>query len=129
MTNEDKIEHIRLAVSDSLPNWVVFANGTFIVFEEAAAEDNLEQKAIAILKEHGEVRVGEASADFQVTALAKTVGWVVRGNVDGLYVYVHPAELESDEPNDLEVGLFARVIRQTDFEDLEVLHVNRTTKL
>lgn len=126
--NEDKIEHVRLAVNENLQDWVLFANGTFIVFEDAAEEENLEQKAIEILKEHGEVREGEASADFQVTPLAKTVGWVVRGNVDGLYVYVHPDELDSDNPNDLEVGLFARIIRQTDYEDREVLHVNRSPK-
>jgi hypothetical protein len=125
MVDEDKIEYVRLAVNPDLHNWVLFTNGTFIIFEDVTDDEDLEQQAIDILKEHGEVRIGEASADFQVTALSKTVGWVVRGNVPGLYVYVHPAELDSDEPDDLEVGLFARVIRQTDFEDLEVLYVNR----
>ncbi|HLO87340.1 MAG TPA: hypothetical protein VK203_20365 [Nostocaceae cyanobacterium] len=125
MVDGDKIEYVRLAVHSDLPNWVLFTHGTFIIFADVTDEDDLEQQAIDILREHGEVRIGESSADFQVTTLSTTVGWVVRGNVPGLYVYVHPTELDSDDPDDLEVGLFARVIRQTDFEDLEVLHVNR----
>ena len=127
-TNEDKIEHVRKAIAPELGDWVLFANGTFVVFEDAAADDDLGQRAIELLRTRGEVIPGTASADFQVTSLEHTTGWVVRGNVPGMYVYVKPEELDSDTPGDIEIGMFARTIRQLDHEDLEVMHINRRSE-
>ncbi len=125
--NDDKIDLVRLAVREGLEDWVLFDNGTFIVFPDAKAEDDIAAAAVKLMQERGEVVVGTESADFQVTSLANTPGWVVRGNVDDMYVFVQPEELDSDEPTELEVGMFARTIRQLDHEDLDVLHVNRST--
>lgn len=124
--NEDKIELVRLAIKEGLDDWVLFANGTFIVFEGATADDDIRQQAIDIMTERGEVVPGTSSADFQITRLLHTNGWVMRGDVPNMYVYVQPEELDSDAPTDLEVGMAARVIRQLDHEDLEVMHVNRS---
>lgn len=123
--NEDKIELVRRALVAGRSDWVLFDNGTFLVFRDAKPEDDIESAAIELMRERGEVVPGTPSADFQVTALADVRGWVVRGDVDGLYVYVQPEELESDSPDELEIGMFARTIRQLDHEDLVVLHVER----
>lgn len=123
--NEDKIELVRRALVAGRSDWVLFDNGTFLVFRDAKPEDDIQSAAIELMRERGGVVPGTPSADFQVTALEDVRGWVVRGDVDGLYVYVQPEELESDNPDELEIGMFARTIRQLDHEDLVVLHVER----
>lgn len=123
--NEDKIELVRRALVAGRSDWVLFDNGTFLVFRDAKPEDDIQSAAIELMRERGEVVPGTPSADFQVTALEDVRGWVVRGDVDGLYVYVQPEELDSDNPDELEIGMFARTIRQLDHEDLVVLHVER----
>lgn len=125
--NEDKIGLVRQALASGREDWVLFDNGTFIVFRDAAPGDDIRRAAIDLMRTRGEVVPGTSSADFQVTSLEHVSGWVVRGDVDGMYVYVQPEELESDEPDDIEIGRFARTIRQLDHEDLEVLHVHRAS--
>ena len=73
------------------------------VVDDASPSDDIEARAVNIMRELGEVIEGTQSADVQVTALSQTMGWVVRGNVSGMYVYVQPEELENDNPNDVDV--------------------------
>lgn len=123
--NRDKVDLVRRGLVAGRGDWVLFDNGSFVVFRDAMPEDDIESAAIRVMRERGAVVPGTPSADFQVTALEDVSGWVVRGDVDGLYIYVQPEELESENPDELEIGMFARTIRQLDHEDLVVLHVER----
>lgn len=121
----NKIEYVSQALNAGLGNWVLFSGGTFIVFRDVMPDDNLAEMAISFLHENGRLQVGDASADFMVTPLLHTTGWVVRGVVDGLYVYVHPSEINNPDPDDLQIGLYARTIRQNDYEYPKIIHINR----
>ena len=125
--NANKIDLVRLGLRMGLA-WVLFDNGTFIVFPDAAPDDNIAESALAIMKQHAKVFGAIEPADFEVTTLANASGWVARGDVPDMYVLVDPEELDSDSPTELEIGEFAHVIRQLDSEDLDVLHVNRARR-
>jgi len=44
------IDRVRLALSSNIPAWVLFSNGTVIVFDDPKPEDNLEEKALSLMK-------------------------------------------------------------------------------
>lgn len=121
----DKTQYVNLALNKGLNDWVLFSGGTFVVLRDTRPGDDLGSIATDFLIKNGEVQAGNASGDFMVTPLLNTVGWVVRGNVDGIYVYVHPSELANSEPDDLQIGLYARATRQNDYYDLHIVHINQ----
>ncbi|WP_249413627.1 hypothetical protein [Chryseobacterium indologenes] len=41
-----------------------------------------------------------------------------------MYTYVHPSELDSESPNDLEIGLYGRSKRDSDGQNPEIIHIN-----
>ena len=124
MISENLLAHVRLAINPRFEDWVLFKNGTYIIFDDIASIGNIEEAAVMEMKEHGPVFGGSPAGDFAVTHLYDTEGWVVSGHGYGMYTYVHPTELSSDQPTDLEVGLYGRMKRDLDGHNPEVLHIN-----
>ncbi len=124
MTIDELLEHVRLAINPQFEDWVVFKNGTYIIFDDATAVADIREEAVAEMREYGPVHAGGPAGDFEVTSLNNTQGWVVSGHGYGMYTYVHPSELAIAEPTDLEVGLFGRLKRNLDGQNPEVLHIN-----
>ena len=118
------LERVRLAINPAFSDWVLFKNGTYIIFDNADGSFELSAAAIKAIREFGPVSVGGPAGDFEVFYLDETTGWVVGGHGYGMYTYVHPSELASADPSDLEVGLLGRSKRGLDGTDPEILHVN-----
>jgi hypothetical protein len=125
MTPEELVENVRAAINPVFEDWVLFENGTYIVFDNADSVPDLEAKAIAEMKEFGPVAAGGPAGDFSVSRLTKSPGWVVSGHGYGMYTYVGPSEMDGPKPSDVEVGLFGRSKRNMDSQGLKIIHVNR----
>ncbi|MDW9378918.1 hypothetical protein [Chryseobacterium sp. JV558] len=118
------IEHVKLAINPKFQDWVLFENGTYIIFDDISTVEDVKEEAIKLMKEFGPVHAGGPAGDFNVIHLNLTEGWLVSGHGYGMYTYVHPSELDSESPNDLEIGLYGRSKRDSDGQNPEIIHIN-----
>ena len=128
MTEKKLIEHVKLAINPIFQDWVLFKNGTYIIFDNTESISDIRKYAIDQMKEFGPVYGGGPAGDFSVTHLNQTEGWVVSGHGYGMYTYVNPREINSKTPTDVEIGLYGRSKRNEDGEEPIILHVNRKEK-
>ena len=101
-------------------SWVLFKNGTVVIFSDAQA--NLREKAIEIMKEYGPVRAATSSGDFSVIDLITAEGWTVTCHHPDILTYVSPEEMQLNL-EDWIIGLFGRSKRNTDALELEIIHI------
>ena len=125
MTVETLIEHVKLAINPQFKDWILFENGTYIIFDSADTIDNVEAEAIKMMKQFGPVESGGPGGDFSVVSLTETEGWVVSGHGYGMYTYVHPDELNVEKPLDVDVGVYGRSKRGIDGETAIIIYRNR----
>jgi hypothetical protein len=123
LTKENLPELVSGAINPQFEDWVLFENGTYIVFDNADTISNIEETAIELMEEYGPVYSGGPAGDFNVTHLTKVLGWSVSGHGYGMYTYVHPDEINSGD-NDLEIGLLGRSKRDLDGKNPVVVHIN-----
>lgn len=123
MKETDLIKHVTLSINPKFQDWVLFQNGTYIIFENADAIDNLKEETIRLIEKFGPVSIGNSSEDFDVTSLNKTEGWIVSCHGYGIYTYVSPQEIKSKNVN--QIGLFGRNKRDLDGKNPIVIHINR----
>lgn len=124
------LDSVKLAINPKYQDWVLFQNGTYIVFDSADTIPDLKIEAIKLMKEYGLVYAGSPAGDFGVIKLNKTTGGVVSGDCYGMYTYVNPTELSSgaQQPNDVQIGLLGRAKRDSDGKNPVIIHVNRKTE-
>lgn len=124
MDNKELIENVKLAINPKFQDWVLFKNGTYIIFDNVDTIKNVKEEAIKMMKEFGPVYAGGPAGDFGTTHLTKTDGWVISGHGYGMYTYVNPSEIENNSPTDIEVGLFGRAKRDLDGKNPEIIYIN-----
>lgn len=125
LSKEALLKHVKLAINPRFQDWVLFQNGTYIIFDSIDIDTDMEAEAVALMKQYGPVYAGGEAGDFAVTYLNQTEGWIVSGHGYGMYTYVNPNELSSISPSEVEIGLFGRSKRDDDGQQPVVLHVNR----
>ncbi|WP_080058748.1 hypothetical protein [Spirosoma aerolatum] len=123
LSDEELIAHVRKAILPQFKDWVLFANGTYVIIEDSTIADK-PKTAIELMKKYGPIHVGSPAADFGVISLIHTEGWVVNGHYAAMYTYVHPSELGKEAPSDLEIGLKGRAKRDMDGKGPKVIYVN-----
>ncbi|MFT5618650.1 MAG: hypothetical protein ACI85I_001885 [Arenicella sp.] len=127
-TQEELIKHVKLAINPKFENWILFKNGTYIIIEDSTSAKEIEEEGLKKMKEFGPVHVGGSAGDFGTITLDKTIGWVVSCHGYGMYTYVHPNELEKENPEDVEIGLYGRSKRDSDGLKPEIIYINSTEK-
>ncbi|WP_232707008.1 hypothetical protein [Epilithonimonas sp. JDS] len=125
MSNHELISHIKLAINPKFQDWVLFKNGTYIIFDEANTIKDVNSEALKQMKDFGPVYAGGSAGDFGIIKLNQTDGWLVSGHGYGMYTYVNPGELRTKNPSDSEIGFFGRNKRDLDSKRLEIIYVNR----
>ncbi|MFS4472619.1 hypothetical protein [Chryseobacterium sp. T20] len=120
------IEQVKLAINPKFQDWVLFENGTYIIFDDISIIEDVKKEALQLMKEFGPVYAGGPAGDFNVIHLNLTEGWLVSGHGYGMYTYVHPSELDNESPNDLEIGLYGRSKRDSDGQNPEIIHINKS---
>ena len=128
MIPKSLLDNVRLAINPKFQNWVLFENGTYIIFDDIKKVGNIENESIQLMKEFGPVNAGGPAGDFNVTSLDKTEGWVVSGHGYGMYTYVNPKELDVNSPDDLTIGLYGRSKRNKDGLKPIIIHISSTEK-
>lgn len=118
------LDNVKLAINPKFKDWVLFENGTYIIFDDINQIDNIENEAIRLMKEFGPVHAGGPAGDFNVISLIKTEGWIVSGHRYGMYTYVNPSELEMNSPDDITIGLYGRSKRNNDGENPKIVYIN-----
>ena len=79
------LDNVRLAINPKFKDWVLFENGTYIIFDDITQIEDTETEAIRLMKEFGPVHAGGPAGDFNVISLNETEGWVVSGHGYGMY--------------------------------------------
>jgi hypothetical protein len=129
LTENELIKHVKLAINPKFENWILFKNGTYIINEDASNEKEIEKQGLEQMKEFGPVHGGGPAGDFGTITLNKTEGWVVSGHGYGMYTYVHPSEIDKDNPEDYEIGLYGRGKRNEDGEKPEIICLSSNGKI
>lgn len=125
MENKSLLENVKLSINPKFQDWVLFKNGTYLIFDNADTILNIKEEAVKEMKEFGPVYAGGQAGDFNVIELKQTEGWIVSGHGYGMYTYVNPAELENKNPSDIEIGLFGRSKRDKDGKGPEIIYISR----
>ena len=115
------IDPLEILRANILPGraWVLFANGTLVVFTKPVAD--MKSEALEILREWGPVHAGSPAGDFSVRKLRGTPGWVVTSHHPDVTTYVAPDEV-AEPTTDLKIGLHGRGKRARDAKELVVVH-------
>lgn len=129
LTKEELIKHVKLAINPAFKNWILFKNGTYIIIEDTSEEKEIELQGVKKMKKFGPVHVGKPAGDFGTISLNKTKGWVVSGHGYGMYTYVHPTEIENENPQDHEIGLYGRSKRDLDGLNPEIIYLSSKGKI
>ena len=129
LAKQDLIKHVQLAINPIYKNWICFKNGTYIIFENESKKEDIKKEGFAKMKKFGPVYAGGAGGDFGVISLTMTEGWVVSGYGYGIYTYVHPSELEIENPQDYEIGLLGRSKRDLDGINPEIICISSQGKI
>ncbi len=125
MEHKNLLENVKLSISPKFQDWVLFKNGTYLIFDNADTIPDIGEQAIKEMKEFGPVYVGSSAGDFNVIGLKQTEGWIVSGHGYGMYTYVNPSELENKNPSDIEIGLYGRSKRDKDGRSPEIIYINK----
>ena len=128
METKSLLDNVKLAINPKYKDWVLFENGTYIIFDDINQIENIENEAIRLMKEFGPVHAGGPAGDFNVITLNQTEGWVVSGHGYGMYTYVNPSEIEANSPNDVTIGLYGRSKRNQDGENPKIIYTSSSSK-
>jgi hypothetical protein len=121
MEGAELVEAWRATLSGLDKSWVLFANGTCIVFTEPGSD--LTAQAKAILQEFGPLGDGSEIGDFAATIPHPDGrGWFVAGHHSDIVTFVSRSEVAPGTP-DVDIGRLGRAKRGQDAEQLRVLHV------
>jgi hypothetical protein len=121
MNGAELIEAWRATLAGLDKSWVLFENGTCIVFTEPGPD--LAAQAQAILREFGRAGDGSEVGDFAATIpLDDGRGWLVAGHHSDIVTFVSRDEAAPGSP-DAAIGRLGRAKREQDTRHLRVLHV------
>lgn len=126
MNDKELIENVKLAINPKFQDWVLFKNGTYIIFDDITKVKNINDEAMVMMKEFGPVFAGGPAGDFNTIHLTKTEGWIVSGHGYGMYTYVSPSEIQNESANDMEIGLLGRSKRDLDGKKPEIIYINKS---
>lgn len=125
MEKEELVEIIQVVLQTFPYSWVLFSNGTIVLFRENQNTEDIQQSGIEMIEKFGPVHAGGPAGDFGVDKIPESEGWMVSGHGEGMFTFVHPNELTTESPSEIEIGLYGRNKRNQDSEEQEIIHIHR----
>ncbi len=126
MSDAELIEAWRATLAGLDKSWVLFENGTCIVFTEAVSD--LTAQAKAVLRDFGQTDEGPDNSDFAAAIpLDDGRGWLVAGRHSDVITLVSRDEV-APAASDATIGRIGRAKRAKDKDQLRVLHVEERGK-
>lgn len=125
MSDLDPVTVWRTVIVGDGKSWVLFRQGTCVIFVDPAPGTDLAGAARELLAEWGPVHVGSSAGDFSVITLPDGLGWAVTCHHPDVLTWVPPPDEDGPGPaaNEVGIGLLGRSLRGRDGEGLEVVHV------
>lgn len=126
---ENKIEsqkllaYVQSAIIPIYKDWVLFENGTYVIFDNIDTIPDIQKAALEHLKTYTPKNVLENNWDFTISDLDEADGWSVYGNGYGIYTFVHATEL-SVGASPLQVGAYAKTKRALDEKNPKVIFIS-----
>jgi PBP1b-binding outer membrane lipoprotein LpoB len=108
--------NVALGISPQRPRWVLFKNGTYIIFPEGYTNEQIKDKAIEMVS-------GFSNQNLSVRKSSLAKGWIA-STTDGIYTYVSKEDLEMGIVEDTAVKAQALKNIQADKEERRVIHIN-----
>jgi len=101
-------------------SWVLFSNGTCVLFDEPVLNPLSESKKI--LKKWGPYDAGASSGDMLVITLKDHLGFIVGGHHPSIFTLVNPTVGLGEKTGACLPGLIGRYHRELDANTLEIIH-------
>lgn len=126
---ENKIEsqkllaYVQSAIIPIYKDWVLFENGTYVIFDNIDTIPDIQKAALEHLKVYTPKNVLENNWDFTISDLDEADGWSVYGNGYGIYTFVHATEL-SVGASPLQVGAYAKTKRALDEKNPKIIFIS-----
>jgi hypothetical protein len=115
--------YVQSAIIPVYKDWVLFENGTYIIFDNIDTIPDIQKAAFQHLETYKPKTVLESNWDFTISDLDDTDGWSIYGNGYGIYTFVHATEL-SMGASPLQVGAYAKTKRALDERDPKILFIS-----
>lgn len=123
LSHEELRSYIKEAIIPSYQNWLIFRNGTYIVFDNVDTIPDVKKAALNWLAHYKPKTPADNHWEYSITDLDRTEGWAVFGNGYGIYTFVHAKEL-SDAPSPQQIAAYAKAKRALDEKKPEIIYVN-----
>ncbi|HSZ26128.1 MAG TPA: hypothetical protein VK766_10430 [Cytophagaceae bacterium] len=123
ISTDELTEYVKKAINPKFKTWVLFSHGTYVIIDDTTIIDK-KKFALKQIKEFGPVFPGCSAGDIGVSKLHLVEGWSVSGHGYGIYTYVHPTEMESKNPSDIDIGFYGRNKRDQDSKDTSIIFVS-----
>lgn len=115
--------YVQAAIIPIYKDWVLFENGTYVIFDNIDTIPDVHKAALQYLKKYQPKTAAETNWDFTISDLDQVEGWSVYGNGYGIYTFVHPTEL-SMGANPQQVGAYAKAKRALDEKNPKILFIS-----
>lgn len=120
----DPVTVWRTVIVGDRKSWVLFRQGTCVIFVDPPPGTDLADAARELLAEWGPVQAGSSAGDFSVITLPDGLGWAVTCHHPDVLTWVPPEEGGPDPAaSGIGIGLLGRGRRGQDGEELAVVHV------
>lgn len=110
---KELLGYIQQAIIPTYKDWVVFENGTYIIFDNIDTIPDIQKAALKYLASYQPNTPSEYNWDFTISDLDQIEGWSVYGNGYGIYTFVHQTEL-SENASPQQVGAYGKAKRALD---------------
>lgn len=108
--------NVAIGISAQRPRWVLFKNGTYIIFPEGHTDAQIQEKAIQIIRSYTNDPIAIKKSNF-----AK--GWIGSTST-GIYTYISRDQLGEGIPKNSDIQAQARQNIVADKAAPKVVHIN-----
>ncbi len=115
--------YVQGAIIPIYKDWVLFENGTYIIFDNIDTIPDIQKAAFQYLEAYKPKTAAETNWDFTISDLQQIEGWSVYGNGYGIYTFVHSTEL-SMGASPQQVGAYAKAKRALDEKNPKILFIS-----
>lgn len=121
MSKDELIGFVKNAIIPEYKNWVLFENGTYVIFD--SIEDVPDVVQASLLQLDFNKAKTPTDWDFSITELDASMGWSIFGNGYGIYTYVHPEELLA-APDPHQISAYAKSKRILDENNPKIIAIS-----
>lgn len=121
------LSSVQAAIIPSYKDWVLFENGTYIIFDNIDTITDPLLTAKRWLKHYQQLD-NSNNGSVQITDLDHAEGWSVFGNGYGIYTFVHLLEIKDVTPPE-QIGLYAKWKRSKDAQNAKIIYLHNTQGL